>query len=78
MAEYNPEYKAESVVLSPTTHRGGGGIEDDDKGPIHTIPAPNLSLADKPYTNSRERIADRHPYMSSLNYRTTAQSKPIS
>ncbi|XP_015116461.1 putative uncharacterized protein DDB_G0271606 [Diachasma alloeum] len=43
--EYSPEYRPEPMVLPPT-HRGG---IDDDKGPIHTIPAPNLSLADKPY-----------------------------
>ncbi|XP_011313035.1 putative mediator of RNA polymerase II transcription subunit 26 [Fopius arisanus] len=43
--EYSPEYRPEPMVMPPT-HRGG---IDDDKGPIHTIPAPNLSLADKPY-----------------------------
>lgn len=45
IAEYSPEYRPEALIL-PSTHRGG---IDDDKGPIHTIPAPNLSPADKPY-----------------------------
>lgn len=44
MPEYSPEYRPEAAVLPPT-HRGG---VDDDKGPIHTIPAPNLSPMDKP------------------------------
>ncbi|XP_034943132.1 alpha-protein kinase 1-like [Chelonus insularis] len=43
--QYSPEYKPEPLSF-PSTHRGG---IDDDKGPIHTIPAPNLSIADKPY-----------------------------
>lgn len=45
MPEYSPEYRPEAAVLPPT-HRGG---VDDDKGPIHTIPAPNLSPMDKPF-----------------------------
>lgn len=71
--EYSPEYRPELVVL-PTTHRGS---IDDDKGPIHTIPAPNLSPADKPYNtaNDLKDIADRRPYSSNLNYHATAQSK---
>ncbi|KAK1119693.1 hypothetical protein K0M31_013112 [Melipona bicolor] len=47
MPEYSPEYRPEAAVLSPT-HKGG---IDDDKGPIHTIPAPNLSPMDKPFSN---------------------------
>lgn len=47
MPEYSPEYRPEAAVLPPT-HRGG---IDDDKGPIHTIPAPNLSPMDKPFNN---------------------------
>lgn len=47
MPEYSPEYRPEAAVLPPT-HRGG---VDDDKGPIHTIPAPNLSPMDKPFNN---------------------------
>lgn len=47
MPEYSPEYRPEAAVL-PSTHRGG---VDDDKGPIHTIPAPNLSPMDKPFNN---------------------------
>ncbi|XP_023289284.1 transcription factor SPT20 homolog [Orussus abietinus] len=43
--EYSPEYRPETAVLPPT-HRGE---MDEDRGPIHTIPAPNLSPADKPY-----------------------------
>lgn len=47
MPEYSPEYRPEAAVLPPT-HTGG---VDDDKGPIHTIPAPNLSPMDKPFNN---------------------------
>ncbi|XP_026669314.1 myb-like protein Q [Ceratina calcarata] len=43
--EFSPEYRPEAAVLPPT-HRGG---VDDDKGPIHTIPAPNLSPLDRPF-----------------------------
>lgn len=74
--EYSPEYRPELVILPPT-HRGG---VDDDKGPIHTIPAPNLSLADKPYDTATnlEDIADHRPsYSSDFNYHAQlpAQSK---
>jgi len=73
--EYSSEYRPELVALPPTTHRED--IDDDDKGPIHTIPAPNLSLADKPYNSmtNAEEIADRRPYSSNLNYHTIVQSK---
>lgn len=75
--EYSPEYKPELVIL-PATHRGG---IDDDKGPIHTIPAPNLSPADKPFNSaieSAKEIANRRPaYSSDLNYRTSVQSESI-
>lgn len=73
--EYSSEYRPELIALPPT-HRGD---IDDDKGPIHTIPAPNLSLADKPYnsmTNSEE-ITDHRPYSSNLNYHVV-QSKYFS
>lgn len=75
MPEYSPEYRPEMVVL-PATHRGG---IDDDKGPIHTIPAPNLSPADKPYNPAADpkETSDRRPYPSDLNYHTTAQSKVL-
>ncbi|XP_032685030.1 alpha-protein kinase 1-like isoform X2 [Odontomachus brunneus] len=75
MPEYSPEYRPELVVL-PATHRGS---IDDDKGPIHTIPAPNLSPADKPYNsaNDLKDIADRRPYSSDLNYHATAQNSNI-
>ncbi|XP_076660266.1 uncharacterized protein LOC143363584 [Halictus rubicundus] len=46
MPEYSPEYRPEAAVL-PSPHRGS---VDDDKGPIHTIPAPNLSIMDKPFS----------------------------
>lgn len=73
---YSPEYRPELVVLPPT-HRGA---VDDDKGPIHTIPAPNLSPADKQYNTATnlENIADHRPYhqsSSDLNYQTSIQSK---
>ncbi|EFN83513.1 hypothetical protein EAI_15449 [Harpegnathos saltator] len=73
--EYSPEYRPELVVL-PATHRGG---IDDDKGPIHTIPAPNLSPADKPYNSpvDQKEIADRRPYPADLNYHTTAQNSNV-
>lgn len=72
--EYSSQYKPELAILPPT-HRGD---IDDDKGPIHTIPAPNLGPADKPYnlpTNS-EKTAN-YPYLNDLNYYTSVQSKPI-
>ncbi|XP_024877505.1 uncharacterized protein LOC112458234 [Temnothorax curvispinosus] len=74
--EYSPEYRPELVALPPT-HRGG---VDDDKGPIHTIPAPNLSpSAAKPpirynTATNLEDIADHQPYSSDLNYHTPAQN----
>ncbi|XP_015432106.1 PREDICTED: probable serine/threonine-protein kinase yakA [Dufourea novaeangliae] len=55
MPEYSPEYRPEAAVLPPT-HRGS---LDDDKGPIHTIPAPNLSPMDKPFsgeTNAQDTV----------------------
>ncbi|KAK0168052.1 hypothetical protein PV327_001891 [Microctonus hyperodae] len=52
--EYSPEYRPELIAL-PQTHRGD---IDDDRGPIHTIPAPNLSLADKPYHTGEENNDD--------------------
>jgi hypothetical protein len=70
--EYSPEYRPELVVLPPT-HRGG---VDDDKGPIHTIPAPNLSPADKPY-NANLALTNLDD-ITGLNYYnsiTPAQSK---
>jgi len=72
--EYSPEYRPELVILPPT-HRED---VDDDKGPIHTIPAPNLSPADNPYNaaTNLEDIADHRLYQSSdLNYHTPIQSK---
>ena len=42
--QFSPEYRPETVGLS--AHRGGF---DDDRGPIHTIPAPNLGPASKSY-----------------------------
>lgn len=73
--EYSPEYRPELVILPPT-HRGG---IDDNKGPIHTIPAPNLSPADKPYNTATnlEDTADHRPYRpsSDLNYHIPVQSK---
>lgn len=73
--EYSSQYKPELAILPPT-HRGD---IDDDKGPIHTIPAPNLSPADKPYnlpTNSG-KTAHYPPNLNDLNYHTTVHSKPI-
>lgn len=69
--EYSPEYRPENVII-PSAHRGA---IDDDKGPIHTIPAPNLSLADKPYNlikaKAAEKIHDdnlqRHHYETKYN-----------
>jgi len=73
--EYSPEYRPELIILPPT-HREN---VDDDKGPIHTIPAPNLSLADKPYNAAinLENIADHQPHQPSndLNYHVPVQSK---
>lgn len=71
LAEYSPEYRPGLVVL-PTIHRED---IDDDKGPIHTIPAPNLSLAAKPYESliNSEETADRR--LMATDYNTTAQSK---
>lgn len=54
--EYSPEYRPEAVVLPPT-HRGGF---DDDRGPIHTIPAPNLSIADKPINPDENNRPESH------------------
>lgn len=70
--EYSPEYRPETVVMPPT-HRGG---MDDDKGAIHTIPAPNLSLADKPYSlvegnpseNNHEDQVSHHQYSNDGHY----------
>lgn len=70
--EYSPEYRPETAAMPPT-HRGG---MDDDKGAIHTIPAPNLSLADKPYSlvesnspeNNHEDHASRHHYPNDAPY----------
>ncbi|KYN29451.1 hypothetical protein ALC57_01118 [Trachymyrmex cornetzi] len=74
VSEYSPEYRSELVVLPPT-HRGS---VDDDKGPIHTIPAPNLSPADSPYNTATnlEDIADHRPYQpsSDLNYHVPVQN----
>ncbi|XP_070171136.1 uncharacterized protein [Polyergus mexicanus] len=69
--EYSSQYKPELTILPPT-HRGD---IDDDKGPIHTIPAPNLSPADKPYNSptDSEKIA-HYPYLNDLNYHTTVQN----
>ena len=69
--EYSPEYRPEAVIIPPT-HRGGF---DDDKGPIHTIPAPNLSPADKPYNlvegkaveANHEDSSHRRPFESNYN-----------
>jgi len=71
-AKYKSEYKPELIVL-PHIYQG---IVDDDKGPIHTIPAPNLNPADKYYnlSTNAEAIVSRYPYPSDLNYRTI-QSK---
>lgn len=77
--EYSPEYRPELVAL-PATHRGD---VDDDKGPIHTIPAPNLSPADKPpirydtvsTVNTATDLEDHRPYANDLNYNTPSQSK---
>lgn len=81
--EYSPEYRPELVALPPT-HRGD---VDDDKGPIHTIPAPNLNPADKSpirydtastvvnTATNFEDVADHRPYASDLNYNTLTQSK---
>ena len=55
--EYSPEYRPEAVIMPPT-HLGG---MDDDKGAIHTIPAPNLSLADKPYNFVESNGPDQNP-----------------
>ncbi|KAJ8670676.1 hypothetical protein QAD02_001935 [Eretmocerus hayati] len=46
-----PEYRPEMI---PSLHRGG---IDDDKGPIHTIPAPNLGPASKPYQQQQQLLA---------------------
>ncbi|XP_011265386.1 uncharacterized protein LOC105256850 [Camponotus floridanus] len=70
--EYSSQYKPELAILPPT-HRGD---IDDDKGPIHTIPAPNLGPADKPYnlpTNSG-KTAHYPPYLNDLNYHTTVHN----
>ncbi|KAG7190870.1 hypothetical protein KM043_006931 [Ampulex compressa] len=66
LPEYSPEYRPDSAVL-PATHRGG---IDDDKGPIHTIPAPNLSPADKPRSpevNPAESVPHRQ-YPHEINW----------
>lgn len=67
-AGYSSEYRPGLVVL-PATHREG---IDDDKGPIHTIPAPNLSLV-KPYELINQgETADRR--LIPTDYNITAQS----
>lgn len=73
--EYSSQYKPELTVLAPT-HRED---IDDDRGPIHTIPAPNLSPADKPHNSptDSEKIAHYRPYLNDLNYHTTVQSKQL-
>lgn len=73
--EYSSQYRPELAILQ-STHRGD---IDDDKGPIHTIPAPNLSPADKPYNlpTDSEKISYYRPYLNDLNYHNTAQSKSI-
>lgn len=74
--EYSPEYRPEPMILPPT-HRGP---MDDDKGPIHTIPAPNLSLADKPYNSREDNIPensqeDYRRYPTEPEYNSYVQSK---
>ncbi|XP_011869522.1 PREDICTED: uncharacterized protein LOC105562941 [Vollenhovia emeryi] len=80
--EYSPEYRPELVALPAATHRGG---VDDDRGPIHTIPAPKLTPADKPPirydtanlantpTNFQD-IADHRAYSS--DYHTSQAQNP--
>jgi hypothetical protein len=72
-SEHKPEYKSELIIL-PHIHQG---TVDDDKGPIHTIPAPNLNPADKFYnlSTNTKAIVSHYPYSNDLNYRTTMQSK---
>ncbi|XP_033212625.1 putative uncharacterized protein DDB_G0288537 [Belonocnema kinseyi] len=60
--EYSPEYRPEAVII-PSSHRGG---IDDDKGPIHTIPAPNLSPADKPYNLVESQASEKSHHEDNL------------
>lgn len=71
--KYSSEYRPELLTLS---HTHPGDI-NDNKGPIHTILAPNLSLKNKPYNSmiNSEKITDGRPYSSNLNYHTVVQSK---
>ncbi|XP_072761036.1 uncharacterized protein [Anoplolepis gracilipes] len=79
LQEYSSQYKPELTILPPTDRRD----IDNDKGPIHTIPAPNLSPADKPYNSpiDSEKSADYNPYSNDLNimndYRTTIVQNPM-
>ncbi|RLU18788.1 hypothetical protein DMN91_009145 [Ooceraea biroi] len=70
--EYKPEHRSELVVL-PHIHQA---TIDDDKGPIHTIPAPNLSPADKFYNSATnaEAIANHRSHSSDPNHRTAMQN----
>lgn len=70
--EYSPEYRPEAVIIPPS-HRGG---IDDDKGPIHTIPAPNLSPADKPY-NLMESKASEKSHHEDYSHRRPYESNNI-
>lgn len=50
--EYRPAVEP-SISISGVNHRGG--LNDDDKGPIHTIPAPNLGPASKSYQQQQQK-----------------------
>ncbi|XP_043249729.1 putative uncharacterized protein DDB_G0271606 [Colletes gigas] len=66
MPEFSPEYRPEAAVL-PQTHRGG---VDDDKGPIHTIPAPNLSPMDKPFNGeTNAQVAPQRQHTTDSTYK---------
>lgn len=61
----------QAAVALPTATR----LEDDNKGPIHTIPAPNLSLLDKPANppmpSNDDKTVDypmRRPESNNFNY----------
>ncbi|XP_015588469.1 putative uncharacterized protein DDB_G0271606 [Cephus cinctus] len=77
--EYSPEYRPEAAVM-PATHRTH---VDEDKGPIHTIPAPNLGPADKPYNlgaNSQENnpVESIRNYPADLSYNSNPQGNHVS
>ncbi|XP_046741682.1 myb-like protein Q isoform X2 [Diprion similis] len=67
VTEYSPEYRPDQAMSPPSHH---AAQTDDDKGPIHTIPAPNLGPADKPFNLQSQGDYPQSPsqdYMPSMS-----------